>query len=223
MRIPPRCRPEEHLVRGCRAIHQSNSVVLVDQCPAETNCIVQPKTTNEVSEVVKTLVAGKGCRQTGIALRSGGHTTWAGSNNINGGVTIDLGLMNTTVFDPMTKIASIQPGSRWNQVYATLDPLGFTVAGGRAGSVGVAGFLMGGGNSFYASRQGFACDDVKNFEIVLASGSVPASPMPSSWLTRQQRSDKCECRRRAQRFVPRAQRRLWRQFWNRNQVRYASI
>lgn len=139
------------------------------------SCIVQPQNTAEVSEAVKVLVVSTACKQTKFALRSGGHTTWAGSNNIDHGVTIDLGLMNSTTFDPMTKIATIQPGSRWNQVYATLDPKGFTVAGGRAGSVGVAGFLMGGGNSFYTSQQGFACDNVKNFEVVLASGLVAVS------------------------------------------------
>lgn len=134
------------------------------------SCIVQPSSTEDVSKIVKTLVTDTDCGWTQFALRSGGHTTWAGSNNINKGVTIDLGLLNSTNFDPATKLASIGSGSRWNQVYATLDPLGFTVAGGRAGTVGVAGFLTGGGNSFYTSQQGFACDNVKNFEIVLASG-----------------------------------------------------
>ncbi|KAJ4983181.1 6-hydroxy-D-nicotine oxidase [Stagonosporopsis vannaccii] len=136
------------------------------------NCIVQPISTEGVSMTVKTLVEDAGCKDERFAIRSGGHTTWAGSNNINGGVTIDLGLMNTTTLDIDSKVASIQPGSRWNQVYATLDPQGFTVAGGRAGSVGVAGFLTGGGNSFYTAQQGFACDNVKNFEVVLASGDV---------------------------------------------------
>lgn len=116
------------------------------------------------------LVGERSCKQIQFAVRSGGHTTWADSNNINGGVTIDLGLMNRTVLDPQTNVASIQPGSLWNQVYATLDPQGVTVAGGRAGTVGVAGFVMGGGNSFYTSQQGFACDNVKNFEVVLSSG-----------------------------------------------------
>lgn len=149
------------------------------------NCIVQPLSTAEVIKTVKTLVGSQECSQTQFAIRSGGHTTWAGSNNINGGVTIDLGLMNATVFDTESKIASIEPGSRWNQVYATLDPQGVTVAGGRAGTVGVAGFLLGGGNSFYTSQQGFACDNVRNFEIVLASGYVSTFPKPrtASWLS----------------------------------------
>jgi FAD/FMN-containing dehydrogenase len=59
-------------------------------------------------------------------------------------------------------------------VYGALQPDGWTVPGGRAGSVGVAGFLTGGGNSFYTARVGFACDNVKNFELVTAAGYVDA-------------------------------------------------
>jgi FAD/FMN-containing dehydrogenase len=134
------------------------------------NCIVQPRSTDDVSTVVKTLVEHASCKNTQFAVRSGGHMIWGGSNNIKNGITVDLGLMNSTKLDLETNVAAIQPGSRWGQVYATLDPLGFTVAGGRAASVGVAGFLTGGGNSFYSAHQGFACDTVTNFEVVLASG-----------------------------------------------------
>ena len=134
------------------------------------NCIVQPVSTEQVSKTVHTLVVDRSCKSTQFAIRGGGHTSWAGSNNINGGITIDLSLMNTTTFDPATKVASIQAGSLWNQVYATLEPQVVTVAGGRSGAVGVAGFLTGGGNSFYTAQQGFACDNVKSLEVVLATG-----------------------------------------------------
>lgn len=146
-------------------------------------CIVQPLSTAEVTTIVKTLVTHAACGETRFAVRSGGHTTWAGSNNIDNGVTIDLGLMNATTFDPATKVASILPGSRWNQVYATLEPHGVTVAGGRAGTVGVAGFLTGGGNSFYTAEKGFACDNVVNFEIVLGTGWVNSSCRNSNSVT----------------------------------------
>lgn len=53
-----------------------------------------------------------------------------------------------------------------------LSPLGVTVAGGRAGTVGVGGFVTGGGNSFYSASHGMSCDTVQNFEVVLADGSV---------------------------------------------------
>lgn len=92
------------------------------------------------------------------------------SSTVQEGVTVDLGLMNATTYDERTQIASIYPGSRWRGVYETLDPYNVTVPGGRTASVGVAGFLTGGGNSFYSARKGFACDNVVNFEVVLASG-----------------------------------------------------
>lgn len=80
--------------------------------------------------------------------------------------------MNTTKYDATSKIASVSPGSHWQQVYDTLSPLGVTVAGGRAGTVGVGGFISGGGNSFYSAAHGMACDTVQNFEVVLANGSI---------------------------------------------------
>lgn len=133
------------------------------------SCIVQPLSTAEVSTAMKVLSLEDECQ---FALRSGGHTTWAGSNNIDNGVTLDLGLMNTTIYDETENIARIQPGNRWGAVYEALEPHGVTAAGGRASTVGVAGFLTGGGNNFFAAHRGFSCDQVQNFEVVLASGSV---------------------------------------------------
>lgn len=121
-------------------------------------------------KVVKTLVDDASCAETLFAIRSGGHTSWAGSNNIDNGVTVDVGLMNTVTLDSQINIASIGSGARWHDVYSALDPQGYTVPGGRLGSVGVGGLLTGGGNSFYTARKGFACDNVKSFEMVTASG-----------------------------------------------------
>lgn len=42
-------------------------------------------------------------------------------NNIAAGVTIDLGLMTQTTYNPETKLASLQPGGRWADVYADLE------------------------------------------------------------------------------------------------------
>lgn len=46
------------------------------------------------------------------------------------------------------------------------------VAGGRERDVAVAGFLLGGGTSLYTCRGGFGCDQVINFEVVLADGKI---------------------------------------------------
>ncbi|KAH8662483.1 hypothetical protein BX600DRAFT_551239 [Xylariales sp. PMI_506] len=130
--------------------------------------IVLPRSAEEVSAAVKALVAA-GQK---FAVRSGGHTNWAGANNIEGGVTIDLSLMSSTTFDPATETASIGPGARWREVYAELQPHGRVVAGGREGNVGVAGLLLGGGNTFFSAKRGFACDNVVEYEVVLGSGAI---------------------------------------------------
>ncbi|KAF5012741.1 hypothetical protein FDECE_1215 [Fusarium decemcellulare] len=131
-------------------------------------CIVQPQSAQEVAAAVKALVAA-GQK---FAVRSGGHTNWPGSNNIDGGVTIDLGSFNKTVYDPENETVSIGPGCRWRQVYAELDKCGRAVAGGREGNVGVAGLVLGGGNAFFTARQGFSCDNVVSYQVVLASGDI---------------------------------------------------
>jgi hypothetical protein len=134
-------------------------------CPA---AIVRPRSADEVSAALKALVGAK----QPFAVRSGGHTNWAGSNNIEGGVTIDLGQLNAVVFDAASETASIGPGCRWREVYAELHKHGRAVAGGREGNVGVAGLLLGGGNTFFTARRGFACDNVVAYEVVLADGRI---------------------------------------------------
>lgn len=99
-------------------------------------------------------------------------------------MTIDLSRLNATSYDPATNTASIEPGGRWEYVYAELVPHGVTVAGGRDGDVGVGGFLLGGGNSYYSGRVGFGCDSVVNFEVVLGNGSIinaNATANPDLW------------------------------------------
>ncbi|PSN75518.1 FAD-binding domain-containing protein [Corynespora cassiicola Philippines] len=136
-------------------------------------CFVQPHNTQELSGIIKALEsAGSGAGDWHIAVRSGGHH-FAGTNGIANGVTIDLAAMNSSSFDPENKIASVEPGARWKDVYSNLLDIGnVTVTGGRDGNVGVGGFLVGGGNSYFSGRTGFGADNVVNFEVVLSNGTI---------------------------------------------------
>ena len=107
-----------------------------------------------------------------FAVRSGGHSHWAGGSNIDNGVVIDLGHLNTTTYNPKTTLASLGPAGRWGDVFKTLEKEGVIVPGGRDGDVGVAGLLTGGGNSYYTGRHGFVCDSLINAEVVLADGRI---------------------------------------------------
>ncbi|KAK5630101.1 hypothetical protein RRF57_005816 [Xylaria bambusicola] len=131
-------------------------------------CIVLPPATEDVSIVMKTLTA----HQCPFGIQSGGHGLFPGANSVRNGVTIDLGNMNTTTYDIESKTASIQPGCRWKWVFETLAKYGVAVTGGRDSDVGAGGFILGGGNSFWSASHGWACDNVANFEVVLADGSI---------------------------------------------------
>ncbi|KAI0479533.1 FAD-binding domain-containing protein [Xylariaceae sp. FL0804] len=130
--------------------------------------LIQPKSTEDVSRAVKALVS----IDCNFAIRSGGHAYRPGSNNIEEGVTIDFGLMNSTTYDAKSRRALVLPGARWGQVYQELEKHGVMVSGARVADVGVGGYLTGGGNSHFACRTGLACDAVLNFEVVLADGSI---------------------------------------------------
>ncbi|KAI9682137.1 MAG: hypothetical protein M1817_000191 [Caeruleum heppii] len=132
-------------------------------------CIVRPLSTADVSQTVQTLVKYN-CR---FAVRGGGHTPQADSGaNIDNGVTIDLGAMKDVRLSRDNLTTSIGPGAHWIDVFSYLDARGYAVPGGRASTVGVAGLTTGGGNSFFSARYGFVCDNVKELEMVLASGEI---------------------------------------------------
>lgn len=96
----------------------------------------------------------------------------AGAAGTEKGVTIDLHLMNSVVHHPGNDTVSVMPGAVWGDVYKTLDKLDVMVVGGRSYTVGVGGLVLGGGNSYYAARKGLVCDNVAQFEVVLADGSI---------------------------------------------------
>ncbi|RYP64144.1 hypothetical protein DL769_006771 [Monosporascus sp. CRB-8-3] len=131
-------------------------------------CMVLPASTSDVSTITK-IISKLQCP---FGMRSGAHSAYKGSNSVDDGITIDFGYMNATTYDAETEIASIQPGATWGDAFAALDPYGVTVVGGRASSLGVGGFITGGGYSFHTGLKGFGADTVANFEIVLANGTV---------------------------------------------------
>ncbi|KJZ77354.1 hypothetical protein HIM_03078 [Hirsutella minnesotensis 3608] len=133
-------------------------------------CFVAPQTAAEVSTVVKTLTSSGECGC--IAVRSGGHTWFPSASNSPGGVTVDLRGLNSVHVSADGSSVSVGSGATWDAVYAKLDPLGLSVAGGRVAGVGVGGLTLGGGISYFGPRQGWTCNQATSFEVVLADGSV---------------------------------------------------
>lgn len=133
---------------------------------------MHPGSATEVSQTLTALSsAGDGAGDWHIAIRSGGHGS-DNQNSITNGVIIDLTQLNTTTYDATTNIAGVGTGARWGDVYADLQEHGVSVLGGRQSIVGVGGLLLGGGVGWHTPRKGFACDNVVNYEVVLANGQV---------------------------------------------------
>lgn len=139
-------------------------------------CVVIPKNAQDVSIAVFVLAIASDVLPTDnsckFAVRSGGHTPFASSANIQSGVTIDLQSLNSVDVASDNQTVFIGPGNRWVDVYLKLDAMDLATSGGRVAPVGVGGLTLGGGISFFSPRYGFVCDNVENFEIVLSSGEL---------------------------------------------------
>ncbi|MFM7343757.1 MAG: FAD-binding oxidoreductase [Tagaea sp.] len=102
--------------------------------------------------------------------RSGGHS-YAGYSTTDG-LVLDLSAMNGGSFDRATGIATVQAGSRNGQVYALLQAANVAITHGRCPTVGVAGFLLGGGIGFNMRAHRVAVDQIQSIEMVDAKGDT---------------------------------------------------
>ncbi|OGM51271.1 FAD binding domain protein [Aspergillus bombycis] len=131
-------------------------------------CRVEPSTASEVSQVLDILVHNW-CY---FSVKGGGHSRNPGDSNSVGGVTVDL--------DRMTQVDILDPGNRARvgggatsyHVYEALDAHNLSFVGGRVGTVGVGGFTLGGGTSPFSGKYGWALDNVYEYEVVLANGTI---------------------------------------------------
>ncbi|KAL8906216.1 MAG: hypothetical protein Q9171_006359 [Xanthocarpia ochracea] len=141
-------------------------------------CIVRPRSAREVATaigIIKNdydLRTRRGDVSLPFAIRSGGHSPIPGAANTDGGIVIDLRLLNQIVPSRDGLSVIIGSGARWLDVSSTLDNRGLAVAGGRNSAVGVGGLTLGGGISFFSPRVGFVCNNILSYEIVLADGTI---------------------------------------------------
>lgn len=134
--------------------------------------IVKPSNVDQVQSLIQSLrpyLLSGDCQ---VAIRGSGHTPFAGSANIQDGVTIDMRGLRGIHLSQDESVVEIGVGETWTAVYGELEKHGLTVAGARTGRIGVAGFVLGGGLSMFSARTGFSCDSVIEFEVVLASGEL---------------------------------------------------
>ncbi len=105
----------------------------------------------------------------GVRTHTTGHAA-AGTRPVDGGVLIRTELAGAVEVDAARRIARIPAGTRWGAVADATAPHGLTAPHGSAETVGVVGYLLRGGMSFYGRKVGLAVNSVRAIELVTAGG-----------------------------------------------------
>ncbi len=106
-----------------------------------------------------------------IAVRSGGHNV-AGYAVCDGGLMIDLSLMNGVRIGSDLDHAFVEGGATWLDVDAATTPFGRATPGGLISATGVAGLTLSGGIGWLRGRHGLACDNLMAADVVAADGRL---------------------------------------------------
>lgn len=156
-----------------------------NQAEVKPRCVFHPSTT----AAVQTLVLLSRFTQCPFAFRSGGHAAFAGASNIEDGITVSLRRLNKITLAEDKKTVTVQPGLQSNEVYQALAEHDLAIVSGRIADMGVGGFTLGGthcyttcsgqhehlcvanyilllgGIGFLSRLYGFACDNVRSYEV----------------------------------------------------------
>ncbi|PVG80965.1 FAD-linked oxidase [Nocardioides gansuensis] len=138
----------------------------VEQRPA---AVAVPRTVAEVSSVVRA-AADAGLR---VAPQSTGHGAAAlEERSLDDVVLLRLSGLTGVTVDPAARVARVVGGTLWQDVIAAVAPHGLTAPHGSAPDVAVAGYVLGGGLSFYGRRHGVAANAIRSVDVVVADGSL---------------------------------------------------
>ena len=104
-----------------------------------------------------------------VRVHTTGHAA-SGTRPVDGAVLIRTALAGAVEVDATRRIARIPAGTRWGAVVEATAPHGLTAPHGSSPTVGVVGYLLRGGMSFYGRKFGLAVNSVRAVELVTADG-----------------------------------------------------
>ncbi|MCF1708950.1 FAD-binding oxidoreductase [Tabrizicola sp. J26] len=106
-----------------------------------------------------------------IAMRSGGHNV-AGYAVCEGGLMIDMSLMDGVRVSPALDRAWVEGGATWAAVDRATTPFGRATPGGLISATGVAGLTLSGGIGWLRGTHGLACDNLVAADLIDAEGRL---------------------------------------------------
>ncbi|WP_040167386.1 FAD-binding oxidoreductase [Microbacterium gorillae] len=127
--------------------------------------LVDPRDENDVAAAVRLATAH------GLPVSPLGHNHGYYGPITEGVLIRTIPLASVTV-DPEAGTAVVGAGTTWGEVAQAAAVHGFTPSSGQDPSVGVVGFLLGGGLGAYTRTYGYGADHVRSMRVVLADGSI---------------------------------------------------
>jgi FAD/FMN-containing dehydrogenase len=106
-----------------------------------------------------------------IGIRSGGHS-WVGNGVRDGGLLLDLSQLDEIAVDVDARTATVGPAAKGPALNAALVPHGLFFPTGHAPTVGIGGFILGGGYGWNSRALGPACLSIRAIDVVLAGGEL---------------------------------------------------
>jgi FAD/FMN-containing dehydrogenase len=106
-----------------------------------------------------------------VSVRSGGHS-WVGNGVRDGGLLIDLSNLQDIELDVGQRIAAVCPAVKGPALNALLLEHDLFFPTGHAPTVGIGGFILGGGYGWNSRYWGPACLSIKAIDVVLADGQL---------------------------------------------------
>ncbi|WP_025918178.1 FAD-binding oxidoreductase [Herminiimonas sp. CN] len=104
-----------------------------------------------------------------LAVRGGGHNI-AGNAVCDGGLMLDLSLMQSVWIDPEARLAYVEAGATLADFDHEAQAFGLATPLGINSTTGVAGLTLGGGFGWLSRRHGMSVDNLVAAEIVTADG-----------------------------------------------------
>jgi FAD/FMN-containing dehydrogenase len=135
----------------------------VDQRPA---AVVLPQSADDVARIVDFARE----RRLRVAPQGTGHSAATLEDRLGGSLLLRTDRMRAVQIDPDSRRARVEAGALWIDVTTPAAEHGLAALAGSSPDVGVVGYTLGGGISWFSRRYGLAANHVTAIEVVTADG-----------------------------------------------------
>ena len=137
--------------------------VAVDQRPG---AVAYPETVDDLCRIVRH-AAKLGLR---VTTQATGHAAGIlAQHDLSDVVLVRTSALRGVHIDTTHRVARVEAGAVWQDVVDAAAPHGLAAMHGSAHDVGVVGYTLGGGLSWYARKHGLAANNIVGIELVTAS------------------------------------------------------